>query len=285
MKLRRIVIALGAIALAIAAVIWDAVNRWRAASAALVMRLREARKRPLNPRPGADDLSSVPAPVARYLKKVLPDGHPIILGAQLTQHGIFLANPETKGWQPFTAVEDFTATPPGFVWDARIEMFPGLQVFVRDGIVEGRGSMVAAVAGVMRLVDVQDTPELTAAALQRYLAETVWFPTALLPSQGITWTAIDDSSARASITTAGTTVSLDFRFGADGLVKSVYTPARFRSEGGKFVPRAWTGTFNRYEERRRVLVPIKGEVAWELPEGRLPYWRGTVVRVDYDYAD
>ncbi len=284
MKLRRIVIVLGAIALAIAAFMWDAVKRWRAASAALVARLRESRKRPMNPLPGAEDFSSVPAPVARYLGKVLHDAHPYITAARVTQSGIFL-NPDGKGWQTFTAVEDFTATPPGFVWDARIEMFPGLQVFVRDGIVEGRASMVAAVAGVLRLVDVQDTPELMAAALQRYLAETVWFPTALLPSQGVTWTAIDDSSARASITAAGTTVSLDFHFGADGLVKSVYTPARVRSEGGKVVPRPWTGTFSRYEERRRVLVPIKGEVAWELPEGRLPYWRGTVVRVDYDYAD
>lgn len=285
MKIRRIVLALAAIGIAIAAVIWDAVTRWRAASNALVNRLREARRRPSATRYDAADLSGIPAPVTRYFEKVLHDGHPIITSARLTQHGLFLMNPDTKSWKPFGAVEDFTATPPGFVWDARIEILPGIQVYVRDSVVDGRGAMLASAAGVLKLVDVHDTPDLTEAALQRYLAEAVWFPTALLPSQGVVWTAVDDSTARASITAAGTTVSLDFKFGTDGLVKDVYTPARYRSEGGKLVSRPWSATFSRYEERRRVLIPIQGEVAWELPEGRLPYWRGTIVRADYDYAE
>jgi hypothetical protein len=30
------------------------------------------------------------------------------------------------------------------------------------------------------------------------------------------------------------------------------------------------------------MVPREGEVAWILPEGRLTYWRGRVVKVEYD---
>lgn len=39
------------------------------------------------------------------------------------------------------------------------------------------------------LFDAQNQRKLDEGALQRYLAEAIWFPTALLPSQGVTWTA------------------------------------------------------------------------------------------------
>jgi hypothetical protein len=32
-------------------------------------------------------------------------------------------------------------------------------------------------------------------------------------------------------------------------------------------------------------VPMTGEVAWLLPEGDLPYWRGTITDLRYAFAD
>jgi hypothetical protein len=31
-----------------------------------------------------------------------------------------------------------------------------------------------------------------------------------------------------------------------------------------------------------MLVPLDGEVAWLLPEGAKPYWRGHITEIDYD---
>ena len=122
---------------------------------------------------------------------------------------------------------------------------------------------------------------LAAGALHRYLAEAAWFPSALLPSQGVDWSAVDDTTARAILTRGGTTVSLDFRFGADGLVSSVYTPARFRDVGGRGVPTPWRGRFRRYEPRDGITIPLEGEVEWVLPEGPQPYWRGMINQVTF----
>jgi hypothetical protein len=281
MKNRRLLVVLVTIVVAIATVLWDAVNRWKRVSDALVRRLRGTRHPPTVLRVTEDDLAGLPAPVAKYLRKVLPDPHPIITGARVTQHGVFRL--PTDAWKPFDAVSHYTVTPPGFVWDARIEMVPKIHTFVRDSAVGGEATMTASIAGLLKVLDVQSSPELLEAALQRYLSEAVWFPTALLPSQGVVWTAIDDSSARVSLTVGATTVSADFHFGADGLASGV-TANRYREEDGKLVRWPWSVTLSRYEERRHVLVPIKGEVAWQLPQGRLPYWRGSVVRIDYDYA-
>lgn len=32
-------------------------------------------------------------------------------------------------------------------------------------------------------------------------------------------------------------------------------------------------------------VPTEGEVEWILPEGRLSYWRGWIVRSAYDFGE
>lgn len=230
----------------------------------------------------ARDLDTVPAPVARYLTTAIPEGQPLIRVARLSQKGQFLLRPTPTGWRPFRAREVFTSNPPGFVWDARIRMAPGVSVFVRDAFVGGGGFMRASVLGMVTLLDVHGTPEIASGALHRYLAEAVWFPTALAPSGGVVWTAIDETTSRATLQHGDTTVSLDFRFGGDGLVESVYTPGRYRDVDGRGVPTPWEGRFGGYETRAGVRVPRTGEVAWLLPEGRQPYWRGEIDEVTFE---
>jgi hypothetical protein len=193
--------------------------------------------------------------------------------------------PEPDGWRPFTADQQFAPRPGGFVWDARVRMAPGVTVRVRDAFVDGAGSMRASILGLWQVVAVEGTPEIAAGALQRYLGEELWFPTALLPSQGVTWAALDDSTARAALTLGGTTVSLDFHFGPDSLVTRAYAAARFRDVNGRGVPTPWQARVFGYEERDGMRIPTGGEVEWLLPEGPLPYWRGQVADVFYTYAD
>lgn len=143
--------------------------------------------------------------------------------------------------------------------------------------------MRASAMGLFPLMHVEGTPEIAAGALLRYLAEAVWMPTALLPSQGMMWTALDDASARATFTSGATTVSLDFHFGADGLVERVFTDARPRGVEGRFVPTPWQGRFHHYEYVHGSRIPFRGEVEWLLPEGPRPYWRGCITAAAFEY--
>jgi len=107
----------------------------------------------------------------------------------------------------------------------------------------------------------------------------VWCPVSLLPSQGVRWEAVDDAAALATISVGQATVSLEFHFGADGLVESVYTPERSREVGGGFEGTPWQGRFWDYEERDGMRIPMRGEVEWLLPTGSQPYWRGRLTEV------
>ena len=225
-------------------------------------------------------LEGLPAPVARYLRAVLKEGQPLVRTARIEHRGTFLSRPP-DGWGPFTSTQVFAVQPPGMVWDARIRMGP-VEVLVRDAFLDGQGAMHGKVLGLIPVVSVGGTPEIAAGALHRYLAEAAWFPTALLPGQAVTWAPVDDSTARATITAGATTVSLDFHFGADGLVSRVYTPARMRDVNGRGVPTPWQGRNTRWAEFDGMLIPVEAVVEWVLPEGPLAYWRGEIVAASYE---
>jgi hypothetical protein len=255
---------------------------FRAATRDAVARLTAAAPLPSPATFAFDQLEGLPAPVARYFRAVLREGQPLYRIARLTQSGEFLVKPASNGWGPFTATHVLAARPAGFVWDARIRMAPGLTVRVRDRFVDGAGGMLGKAAGLVTVVSSEGNPAIDAGALLRYLAEAVWCPTALLPSAGVTWTAQDDSTATAVLAVGATTVSLDFLFGPDSLVRGIYAAARPREERGRAVPTPWSGTWTAYAEMQGMRVPIEGEVAWILPTGRQTYWRGRVREIAFE---
>ena len=53
---------------------------------------------------------------------------------------------------------------------------------------------------------------------------------------------------------------------------------------GAVIPTAWEGRFRNYEKRHGMLVSVDGEVAWVLPDGAKPYWRGHITRIEYEFA-
>jgi hypothetical protein len=123
-------------------------------------------------------------------------------------------------------------------------------------------------------MEMRGTGDIAAGELMRYLAETPWYPTALLPGQGVVWSGIDDQSAKATLTDGSVLVDLTFRFGADDLIASIRAEARGRTVGGRIVPTPWEGRWSGYARQGGMLVPMTGEVAWVLPQGDKPYWRG-----------
>lgn len=282
--LKTVLIILGILLAGTGGLIAFASYRWRSGTAAVLHRMWKGAFNPQSTRFNGADLEGLPQPVARYFNAVLRNEQPGVRRARLKQHGHFLLRSTPDDWRPFAATQDIVTNPAGFVWDARIRMGPGLNVHVRDSLVDGVGSMLAALLGLVPLVAVKGRPEIAAGALHRYLAESVWFPTALLPSHGVIWTALNDSSARASLSVGATTVSLDFHFGADRLVHRVFTSARARQVESRFVLTPWQGRFTDYEERGGMFIPTVAEVEWLLPEGSQLYWRGRITEADYEFV-
>jgi hypothetical protein len=260
-------------------------RRWEIETARVVAALHDHAGGPVAPYAIAD-LTELPAPVTRYFRRALHPGQRMVVSARITWAGQFnMGQPGRDNWRPFTAVQEFVPGAPGFVWNARIAMFPGIPVYVRDSFVGGRASMRGAIFGLIPVVTADGTPTLASGALQRYLGEAAWLPTALLPRSGVSWTAIDGTRARATIAGAGTTVSLEFRFDAEGHNVSVFAPDRFYDDGKRpAVARGWEARSQSFAEREGMVVAGAAVAEWHLPSGTFAYWRGHPTAIEYRFA-
>lgn len=90
-----------------------------------------------------------------------------------------------ENWKRFTSWQRAVVHRPGFLWNGRVVPFPALATRVHDSYIAGVGTLHAAVLGLFTVAAVQDGVEMARGELMRQFAEAVWYPTALLPSQGV----------------------------------------------------------------------------------------------------
>jgi len=206
----------------------------------------------------------LPPPVARYRQLAVFDRAPVRT-LNLRHAGTFCTSPSAKPAQ-IRGEQVFTADPPGFLWSARIRWFPGVWLDARDMALAGKGSMRVLLDATIAVVNASG-PKLDQGSALRLLAEMVWYPTALFDSRYVTWSAIDERHARATLHFGEQQVSGIFEFGADGLPASV-SAQRFMDQRGL---RPWGGTYLDFRAVSGMLVPFEASVTWQLDSGPFTY--------------
>ena len=230
------------------------------------------------------ELQGLPTPVQRYFRAVLRQGQPIVSAVTIEMAGTFNMSAAEENWKRFTSRQRVVTRRPGFLWDAQLSLLPGVKVRVVDSYIAGKGLLHAAVLGLFNVADVSGEGDIARGEFMRFCAEAPWYPTALLPSQGVQWAAVDSRSANATIMDGPLTLTLLFGFNDAGLIESVRSEARGGLVGNKVVMMPWECGLSRYELRDGMIVPIAGEAAWIRPEGRKPYFKGTITSLAYEFA-
>jgi len=184
-------------------------------------------------------------------------------------------------WRPLTATQHYTVSPPGFVWDARVNLAPMLPVLVRDQYVAGHGRLQASALGLFLVADQSSSRELDAGELQRFLGEAVWFPTALLPSALLTWSPVDEHSATATLEDNGTTAALTFEF--DEARITAIRGSRYQENHGQYTLQPWLIACREHAPHEGSMIPRRCEVSWIVGGQPVPYWRGRIASVSYRY--
>jgi hypothetical protein len=235
---------------------------------------------------GSDQLNArfdtLPAPVQRHLRYAVGANAPAIRVARLRHDGTFRTGPDQR-WSPIEGEQYFSVSRPGFVWFARFHLAPFLWIQVRDGLVSGRGTMLVKPLSAFAIADASG-PEIDQGSALRWLAESVWFPYALV-SDAIIWEPIDARSARATLRRDGLPAQAVFEI--DGAGKIVALRAeRYRDiGGGRSVLTAWSGQYRDYVECAGLRVPSSVEVTWDLPGGAFTYARFRVTTLEYNVAE
>lgn len=234
--------------------------------------------------PSRRGAANLPLPVQRYLRRALPGGAAPIDGMRMRQEGSINLSETGERWTPFTAEQWTALRTPGFDWEARVRLIPGLPILVRDAYAGGEGITEASILGLWPLARVRGSGGIAEDQLVRFLAEAPWYPVVLLPGGAVEWSEEGERSARATIRQGSLAATATFVFGEDDFVLAVRSRARGRAAGGERVPTPWQGRFGRYALREGMWIPLEGEVSWILPSGPHSYWRGRIAEIHYERA-
>ncbi len=105
----------------------------------------------------------------------------------------------------------------------------------------------------------------------------------MLRSQGAAWQAVDNTSAKLTMHDGTTSATLLVSFGPDQLISTINANARSRMMAGKMVMVPWQGRFWGYILQDGMRIPQQAEVAWLMPDGAKPYFRGQTTSLRYEF--
>lgn len=216
-------------------------------------------------------IESLPEPVKRYFKYAIPEGKKYISYLRLKHHGSFKTG-VGKDWVNIEGEQYFTAQPPGFVWIGKTKKFKAIDLYI-----ENTGNLSVYLLGFLRVIN-QTGKTVDQAELLRWMGESVWMPTNLLPDAQKEWTAIDENSAKLTFTHNGQSVYYIVYFNKAGQITKMETK-RYMEEGRL---EKWEGRLSNYTEREGVKIPQTIEASWLLKEGKHTYARFHVDTFEYN---
>ena len=226
----------------------------------------------------------LPSPVRRYLEIALGSRRQLIKRATLRQTGTIRNDTHSSRWLDFAATHEVAPIKTEFQWTARIAVLPLVHIQVRDAYIHGGGTGRVKLMSLLTLAHKEGGEAMNSGSLHRYLAEAVWYPTALLPSSGLRWTAIGENKALATLTHVNTTVSLEFRFNQNCEVIGIFSPGRWGLFDGGFKQVPWEGHFSDYEFLGGMLIPRRGEVGWHIDGEWRCVWKGRITDASYIFS-
>lgn len=221
------------------------------------------------------DIAHLPAPVQNYFIHCGYIGTPKMVWVKTAFNDVSFSTGRNK---PALTIDytqyNFVETPNRLAYiDSSMYGIP-FQGF--DSYTQGVGSMKGVIAKAYTLFD-QKGPEMDKACLVTILSESLFIPNIALQNY-ITWEAIDDTHAKASITAYGTSASGFFTFNEEGETLEFTTNDRMAVgfDGSKqSIP--WSAVCEGYQKNENgILKPTRFKAVWHYPEGDLVYFDGKI---------
>ncbi len=226
-----------------------------------------------------DDISDLPPIVQKWLTNSGIIGKPRVSNVYLIQELQLKLKPEQTEWNKGIAEQYFTITPPAFNWNINTELNPLLGISGRDKFEDGKGEMLIKLLSLVPVADAKNNEKINQAALQRYLAEIVWFPSASL-SKYIHWESLDDISAKATMEFNGTKGSGVYYFDNDGQFKK-FTALRYKDTNDT-EPTEWTVSAQKITELNGIKIPTECDASWQLENEKWTWLKLEIKHIEYN---
>ena len=222
-------------------------------------------------------VEGLPLPVRRGLHRAGVVDREVPAAVKVLQEGEIRTRADGR-WLRFTAEEDYTLDPPGFVWNASL-LFAGMRAGrATDSFVNGRGRMRVKLVGLLTVVDASGD-EMDQGSLMRWLNETMWFP-AVWATDAISWDPVNDNAAFGTVAVGNLTARAEFVFDDDGRLVG-FRADRHRSVGSGFEMTPWSTPLVEHRDFHGVELPSSGSAVWTVDHAAFEYIRIRAVDVTY----
>ena len=226
-----------------------------------------------------EEIIHLPAPIQKWLKVSGAVGQEKARTVALKQSFQMKLKPEQKKWKHAVTQQFFNAEKPAFIWTVRLKMAPFISVLGRDKFIDGKGEMQMTLNGLFNLG--KETGEkMDEGTLQRYLGETVWFPSAMV-SPYISWQELDKNSARATMNFKGTTGTGTFYFNNEGFFEK-FIALRYMGNAADAKRYEWIISAQEHAEFNGIKIPSKMETTWMLESGPWTWLKLEITDIRYN---
>lgn len=225
----------------------------------------------------------LPLPVQNWLDNSGIVGNEKIQSIYLKQKVSIKMKPEQKDWYNAEAEQYSIAQPPAFNWVIDLQINPLMKVVGRDKFENGKGEMFIKVLSLFPVGEVKENEKVNQAALQRYLAEIVWFPSAAL-SKYITWESIDEYSARATMNYNGTKGSGIFSFNKNGdFIK--FSAMRYKDIDENAQLKEWLVEVTKSNVINGIKIPVEIQATWKLEDEDWTWLKLKITELQYNIEE
>lgn len=221
-----------------------------------------------------DQLNTLPQPVQRYFRHVLQQGQPYISYVRLQHEGKFKSDLK-KEWAPITGEQYFTASKPGFIWKGKTKLFTACDQYSTN-----KGRLTVSLFSIFPVVDGSGST-YDQGELLRWLGESVWFPTNLLPSDALYWLPVDDTTAELHFNYKPFQLTYSVTFNKTGEIVQLETKRYLNEKNIE----TWIGRLYDYKKVNNVVIPARIEAIWKLKETEYPYARFQVKEIQYNIPE
>lgn len=221
---------------------------------------------------GSQDMKELPKPVIKYFSYALSNEQTRIKEIHLKHSGYFKTSSKSK-WIKIKGEQFFSTQQPEFRWIGKTFMFKAVDQFKN-----GKGSLKVRLFSIFPIVNEQGA-HIDQAELLRWLGESVWFPTNLLPSEQLKWSAIDSTSAKLTYTFNDLDIFYIVSFNQKGEITQLETKRYI--EKGRL--KKWIGKVSEYKEFDGMKIPTHIEAIWSLDSGDFKYADFYVETIKYEY--
>lgn len=219
-------------------------------------------------------LRNLPEPVQRYFNHILKEGQVYISYARIKHDGQFKTGLK-KDWINIKGEQYATNQKPGFIWKGTTSMFVARDMYISD-----KGRLIASLFSLYTVADGQGE-QFNQGELLRWLGESVLYPTNLLPSERLQWTAIDSKTAQLTFNYNGLSLFFKITFNDIGEITEMETK-RYMGEDQL---ETWVIKATNYKELNSVIIPTSFDVLWRLEQGDFSYAKFNITAVEYDLPE